>query len=77
MVITCTSSRVRRTGRVFVVGRPFETLLLAGAVSHGCVIGILIKGWGRRRPWNWQKWLLDVLTPTKSLLPIVIIEGRR
>ncbi len=28
-----------------LVGRPFEALLLAGAVSHGCVIGVLIKGW--------------------------------
>lgn len=32
-----------------LVGRPFEALLLAGAVSHVCVIGILIKGWGRSR----------------------------
>lgn len=32
-----------------VVGQPFEALLLAGAVSHACVIGILIKGWGRSR----------------------------
>lgn len=30
-----------------VVGRPFEALALAGAVSHACVIGILIKGWAR------------------------------
>ncbi len=28
-----------------VVGRPFEALVLAGAVSHACVIGVLIKGW--------------------------------
>ena len=31
-----------------VVDRPFETLLFAGAVSHVCVIGILIKGWKSR-----------------------------
>ena len=28
-----------------VAGRPFEALLLTGAISHACVIGILIKGW--------------------------------
>ena len=28
-----------------VVGRPFEALLLTGAISHACVIGILFKGW--------------------------------
>ena len=33
-----------------VLGRPFETLVLAGAVSHACVIGILFKGWGLSRP---------------------------
>ena len=27
------------------VGRPFEGLVLAGAASHACVIGILFKGW--------------------------------
>ena len=30
-----------------LVGRPFEALVLAGALSHVCVIGILIKGWVR------------------------------
>jgi hypothetical protein len=33
-----------------VVGRPFEALVLAGAVSHACVIGILFKGWVTARP---------------------------
>ena len=33
-----------------VAGRPFEALVLAGAVSHACVIGILIKGWVIGRP---------------------------
>ena len=33
-----------------VVGRPFEALVLAGAVSHACVIGVLIKGWVIGRP---------------------------
>ncbi|MEE9293895.1 MAG: NTP transferase domain-containing protein [Phycisphaerae bacterium] len=33
-----------------VVGRPFEALLIAGALSHVCVIGILIKGWVLSRP---------------------------
>ena len=33
-----------------VVGRPFEALLLAGAVSHACVIGILFKGWLLSQP---------------------------
>ena len=28
-----------------VVGRPFEALLLTGAISHACVIGVLFKGW--------------------------------
>ena len=32
------------------VGRPFEALVLAGAVSHACVIGILFKGWVMARP---------------------------
>ena len=32
-----------------VVGRPFEALTSAGALSHVCVIGILIKGWVRTR----------------------------
>jgi CDP-L-myo-inositol myo-inositolphosphotransferase len=30
-----------------VVGRPFEALALAGLLSHLCVVGVLIKGWGR------------------------------
>ena len=30
-----------------VVGRPFEALVLAGLLSHVCVVGILIKGWKR------------------------------
>ena len=30
-----------------VAGRPFEALVLAGAVSHACVIGILFRGWVR------------------------------
>jgi CDP-L-myo-inositol myo-inositolphosphotransferase len=30
-----------------VVGRPFEALVLAGLLSHLCVVGVLIKGWGR------------------------------
>ena len=28
-----------------VVGRPFEALILTGAISHACVVGILFKGW--------------------------------
>ncbi len=32
------------------VGRPFGALVLAGAVSHACVIGILFKGWIMSRP---------------------------
>ena len=28
-----------------IAGRPFTALVLAGALSHVCVIGILIKGW--------------------------------
>ena len=28
-----------------VAGRPFEALLLTGAISHACVIGILFRGW--------------------------------
>ena len=30
-----------------VVGRPFEALAIAGALTHLCVIGILIRGWKR------------------------------
>ncbi|HUU95245.1 MAG TPA: NTP transferase domain-containing protein [Phycisphaerae bacterium] len=30
-----------------LVGRPFEALVFAGALSHVCVIGVLIKGWVR------------------------------
>ena len=43
----------RRDLRVFiiclgaVVGRPFEALTIAGALTHLCVIGVLIKGWKR------------------------------
>ena len=33
-----------------VAGRPFEALLLAGAVSHACVIGILFRGWWMSGP---------------------------
>lgn len=33
-----------------VADQPFEALLLAGAVSHVCVIGVLIKGWVIGRP---------------------------
>ncbi|MFV2072580.1 MAG: NTP transferase domain-containing protein [Thermoanaerobaculales bacterium] len=38
-----------------VAGRAFEALLLAGAVSHLCVIGILIKGWAGSRRANGAK----------------------
>ena len=43
----------RRDLRIFiiclgaVVARPFEALTIAGALSHLCVIGVLIKGWKR------------------------------
>ncbi len=30
-----------------VVARPFEALTIAGALTHLCVIGVLIKGWKR------------------------------
>ena len=30
-----------------VVGRPFEALTIAGALTHLCVIGVLIRGWQR------------------------------
>ncbi len=33
-----------------LAGRPFEALVLAGALSHACVIGILIKGWVATSP---------------------------
>jgi CDP-L-myo-inositol myo-inositolphosphotransferase len=33
-----------------VVDRPFEALVLAGAVSHACVIGILFRGWAMTKP---------------------------
>ncbi len=43
----------RRDLRIFiiclgaVVGRPFEALAIAGALTHLCVMGIFIKGWKR------------------------------
>ncbi len=43
----------RRDLRVFiiclgaVVARPFEALTIAGALTHLCVIGVLIRGWKR------------------------------
>ncbi|MCH8344512.1 MAG: NTP transferase domain-containing protein [Planctomycetes bacterium] len=43
----------RRDLRIFiiclgaVVARPFEALMIAGALTHICVIGIFIKGWKR------------------------------
>ncbi|MCH8881647.1 MAG: NTP transferase domain-containing protein [Planctomycetes bacterium] len=33
-----------------VAGRPFEALLLTGAISHACVIGILFRGWRMSGP---------------------------
>ncbi|GAF67459.1 unnamed protein product, partial [marine sediment metagenome] len=32
-----------------IVGRPFEALLAVGALSHACVVGILIRGWAISR----------------------------
>lgn len=46
----------RRDLRVFiiclgaVVDRPFEALAIAGALTHLCVIGVLIRGWKRSAP---------------------------
>ena len=33
-----------------LVGRPFYALLAAGALTHFCIVGILVKGWLMRRP---------------------------
>ncbi len=33
-----------------LIGKPFYALLAAGALTHFCIVGILVKGWLLRRP---------------------------